>query len=47
MLTAHPADVAMAAVIGIPDEKWGEAVIAVVVLKDGADGREGRAHGLW
>ena len=35
VLTAHP-DEALAAVIGIPNEKWGEAVLAVVVLKDGA-----------
>ena len=28
--------VAMCAVIGIPDEKWGEAVHAVVVLREGA-----------
>ena len=36
VLTAHP-DVAMAAVIGVPDEKWGEKVLAVVVVRPGAD----------
>jgi fatty-acyl-CoA synthase len=34
-LTSHDA-VAVAAVFGLPDEKWGEAVTAAVVLRPGA-----------
>ena len=46
ILMAHP-DVAEAAVIGIPDDKWGERPLAAVVLRPGAESPRTSSGPSW
>jgi acyl-CoA synthetase (AMP-forming)/AMP-acid ligase II len=45
VISTHPM-VAAVAVIGIPDDKWGEAVMAVVILRPGNELKAGELIGL-
>ena len=46
VISKHPS-IATCAVIGLPDDKWGERVHAVVVLQAGSRARPRGAAGRW